>query len=350
MRGILNLLFFVAVFTLNSCMSTATLDLIKPADVNISSEIKHFAVIQRNEAKKGDKLAKRVEGLFSGEGIGTDKRSAGYALNGLILQLSRSPRFTIKSAQTTLELYGTGTRKMAEPLDWYVVREICESNNADALIVIEAFDSDVRRNVSERDVTRKVSGGEVTERVYESRLRVDVEVGWRIYYPDKQIIVDNYSHQKSNTRRASGDSEVQSRRNLPGLESIVKLTASQLGEEYGRRISPSRVTVKRLYYGSGSSALKQGKQKIIQKNYDEAIGLWQNEYEFTLKQKLKGKCAYNLALAYELKGDYKNALYWIEQAIQNQNKKARRYLNILQERVEEERRLKDQMGDEDFDF
>ena len=333
----------IAVVLLSSCMTSTVLDVIKPADVNVPSEITTFAVVQRNEARKGEKLGKRIEGLFSGEGIGMDKRSANYALRGLILQLSKSPRFMIKEAHTTEELYGTGTRNMAEPLEWHLVQEICEANNSDALIVVEAFDSDISRNVNHRDVTKTVSGGQVTERVYNSKLTVTVEVGWRIYYPKIQLVVDNFSHERTNSRRASGATEIESNGKLPQKESFVKLTARQLGEEYGRRISPSRVNLKRSYYGSGNYVFKKGKQKIIEKNYDAAIDLWLNQFETTLNQKAKGKSAYNLAVAYEVKADYQNAIYWAEEAIQNRNRKAKRYLAILKKRVEEELRLEKQM-------
>mgnify|MGYP001494373783 CR=1 FL=1 len=83
--------------------------------------------------------------------------------------------------------------------------------------------------------------------------------------------------------------------------------------------------------------------KFIEKNYDAAIDIWLNEFETTLNQKAKGKSAYNLAVAYEVKADYQNAIYWAEEAIQNRNKKAKKYLAILRERVEEERRLEKQM-------
>ena len=109
------------------------------------------------------------------------------------------------------------------------------------------------------------------------------------------------------------------------------------------QISPSRVNLRRSYYGSGNYVFKKGQQKVVEKNYDAAIDIWLNQFETTLKQKTKGKSAYNLAVAYEVKSDYENAIYWAEQAIQNRNKKARKYLVLLRERVEEERRLEEQM-------
>ena len=137
-------------FLLHSCMSVTVLDVVKPADIDVPTEITTFSIVQRNEAPKGKKMAKRWEGLVSGEGVGMDKRSVGFASTGLILELSKSPKFTIKQVVSSEILYGTGTLRMAEPLSWEEVQKICDLNNSEALIVIEAFDSDIKRNVVER--------------------------------------------------------------------------------------------------------------------------------------------------------------------------------------------------------
>ena len=63
----------ISVVVLSSCMSSTILSVVKPADVDMPSEIITFAVVQRNEAKKGDELARRIEDVFSSEGIGMDR-------------------------------------------------------------------------------------------------------------------------------------------------------------------------------------------------------------------------------------------------------------------------------------
>ena len=50
-----------------------------------------------------------------------------------------------------------------------------------------------------------------------------------------------------------------------------------------------------------------------------------------------------MAVAYEVKSDFENAIYWAEQAIQNQNRKAKKYHILLRKRIEEELRLEEQM-------
>ena len=85
MKSIIRLfsLFFFGTFMLESCMSVIILDVVKPADVDIPSDVVTFSIVQRNEAPEGKGLAKNWEGFLSGEGIGIDKRSAEYATSGI---------------------------------------------------------------------------------------------------------------------------------------------------------------------------------------------------------------------------------------------------------------------------
>lgn len=332
---------------LNSCMTTTHFDVIRPADVDVPSEIATFAVVQRNEAPKGKKLAKRWEGLLSGEGIGTDKRSAGHAVSGLIIELSKSSKYTIKQATVNEKLYGTGTIQMGDPLDWAKVEEICKATGAEALIVVEAFDSDVDRNMDSHDVTRTVSGGEVREKVYDATVRVTAHIGWRIYFPKEKEIIDVYKDQHTTKRSGSGVSEGQANRDMPRVESLVQQNAQQLGVAYARRISPTNVKVARAFYGKGSAGLKLAKEKMLVKDYDAAIEIWDSEFQRALDKKVKKKTSFNLAVGYEAKADYENAVYWAKESIIYGNKNAIGYLKQLEDRVKDEARLKEQLKESD---
>ena len=53
MKKRLKLLFLIVVVCLSSCMTSTILNVVKPADVYIPNDITTFAVVQRNEARKG---------------------------------------------------------------------------------------------------------------------------------------------------------------------------------------------------------------------------------------------------------------------------------------------------------
>lgn len=328
---------------LSSCMSTTSLEVMRPADVVLPNGVHDLGIIQRNEAAKGDKMGKRVEGFLTGEGIGTDKRSAVYVVNGLVLELSKSPIYNIKQANHSEKLYGTGKLMMAKQLDWDLVQQICDNNGVDALIVVEGFDSDVSKDRDFRDVEKERDGSTITERTYSITKHVDTDVNWRIYYPKTKEIIDTHHDNVDTSEKRSGTSESGAEDKLPSTERMVKRGAEQLGVRYARRISPTKVRVQRRYYSGGSTRMTSAKQKFLVKDYDGAIDLWDQEYRLTFKNKLKRRAAYNLALAHEAKGDFEKALYWAGLSRSAGDKRANAYYSSLQTRQMNDQRLKEQL-------
>lgn len=338
-------IFLFVLIGLNACMSTTALDVIKPADIDVPKAITSFGVVQRNEAAEGDKMGKRLEGFLTGEGIGVDKRSAVYVVNGLVLELSKSPKYTIKQAELNEQLYGTGKLMMAPALDWNMVEAICNNNGVDALIVVEGFDSDVNTDIDFRDVEKKVEGGAVTERVFSARMNVDTDVNWRLYDPQTKTIIDTFHDNVGSSEKRTGSSESSAKRNLPSTERLVKRGAEQLGVRYARRISPTKVKVQRDYYSKGSYRMKSAKKKMQLKDYDGAISLWDQEYRLTFKSKQKKKAAFNLALGYEAKSDFEQAIYWADLAKKAGSKKESYYYKLLVDRQYDNDRLNEQLDE-----
>jgi hypothetical protein len=338
------LLFIACASLLSSCMSATFLEVVKPADIDVPSEIESFSVVQRNEAPKGSRRSTNWEGLVSGEGIGLDNKSAEFATMGLILELSKSPRFTIKQFVSNDKFYGTGTLKMAEPLNWETVELICEKSNSQALIVIETFDSDLDRDVISREVITNSKGERVSEKVFDSNIKAKIYIGWRIYYPNQKKIIDVFEDDASLKESSSWGTERDANNDLTRVEYLVKKGAQTLGAKYARRISPSNVKLTRYYYIRGSSDLKRAKSNMLSKDYNTAIEIWESEFYSANKLKIKGRSAYNLAVGFESKSDYEMAIKWAQESIDSGNIKAKGYLIQLESRRRDELRLKRQMN------
>lgn len=328
---------------LSSCMSATLLEVIKPADIDVPFEIECLSIILRNEAPKGSRKSANWEGFVSGESKRLDQKSAEFATTGLILELSKSPRFTIKQFVSNETFYGTGTLKMAEPLNWEVVELICTKNNSQGLIVVETFDSDVDRDVIPKEVTKNSGGERVTETVFDSNIRAKVSIGWRIYYPNQKKIIDVYDDDASFKESSSWGTERDANNDLMRIESLVKKGAESLGAKYARRISPSNVKLTRYFYSRGSSELKRAKNSMFTKDYNTAIEIWESEFYSANKLKIKGRNAYNLAVGFESKSNYEMAIKWAKESIEVGNKKAKGYLIQLGSRIQDEARLKRQM-------
>jgi hypothetical protein len=165
---------------LSSCSTSSVLvNVQRPADITIPQEIQNIVVVNRSRPSKDNLAGNIVEGLFSGEGIGADRKGAEYCVNGLTDMLVNSERFTLKNIGG-IELKGTGASAFPIPLAWNEVKSICGSYNGDALLVLATFDSDSRVLVGPPIVrTRKVKGIKVKELRYPSTLIMEVESGWR---------------------------------------------------------------------------------------------------------------------------------------------------------------------------
>ncbi|MBK7407804.1 MAG: hypothetical protein IPJ40_06820 [Saprospirales bacterium] len=104
---------FLLGISLQSCMHSTTLQVLQPADMRIPEHLTTIATIDRSKPSNG--FVNVLEGLFTGETIGQDKRGRLRALDGLTHSLTRTPRFQVKP--TDIELEGTNTgNNMAPPL------------------------------------------------------------------------------------------------------------------------------------------------------------------------------------------------------------------------------------------
>ena len=78
-------------------------------------------------------------------------------------------------------------------------------------------------------------------------------------------------------------------------------------------------------------------------DWDQAIYYWEIEIESQTNEKTRGKAAYNLALAYEIKDDFDKALEWIDASEAAGNKNAVSYKSILKSRKSEMALIEEQL-------
>ncbi len=326
------------------------LQVLVPAEVSIDNRIKHIGIVNRTIPHKRRKIVNFLEGFISGESIMADRIGAEYCLDGLAEKLNNSPGFDaviIKGER----LRGTGTRSFPPPLPWRQVESICRRYRVDALVVLETFDSNIHIRTKKRMVKKKVKQKGKKEKVtikvprYYARLHIDVNSGWKIYYPRKRSIVD--ANVYSDRREWSSDdySKKEARRKLPRKREAINLAGYNSGVQYGIRISPTWLNVDRSYYIKGSPELKEAYRYVKTDDWENAAIIWKR----ILKDpdpELAGKAAYNIAVAAEVRGDLVKALKWAKESYQKYgNKSALRYIRIIRVRLEDKARLKEQLGE-----
>ncbi|MDC0204585.1 DUF6340 family protein [Flavobacteriales bacterium] len=334
----------MVVIGFSSCStSSVVVNIQRPADITISQDIQNVILVNRSRPSKDNLTDNIVEGLVTGEGIGSDRKGAEYCIIGLSKMLENSERFLLKNIGG-MELKGTGTSSFPIPLDWNQVKSICGSYAGDALLVLETFDSDSRTIIGP-PVTRKrkVKGIKVKEISYPATLIMEIESGWRIYDLNKQQIIDKNKFTEIKEFSAWGSSPEQAVMNLPSKRRAIKEAGLFAGKQYGFRISPIWVKVNRLYYSSKFDEFKSAKKFIKQRDWDTAIKIWIPLTDHG-DVKLAGRASFNMALASEVKGSLDAAIEWAKKAQLLGEKKSYNYINILHKRKRDSEKLKQQLN------
>ncbi len=329
-----------------SCKTTQTsMEVLRPADINVPQHIKKVAVANRSLPGKGDRLLNILEGFVTGEQIFADREGSTNCVNGLIENLNNAPRFNAILVSNT-SLYGTGTREFAPALAWFRVDSICKAYGVDALILLETFDSNTRYNEGSRDVKRTKDGKEYYEKVFMSELCIDVNSGWRIYDNRNKRIIDQDAYGDGKCWKGEGNNMKVAQNKLPEKRSAINQAGFFAGQQYGLRISPNWVRVNRSYFVKGDDGFKEAKKHVRYDNWEAAEKIWENLSK-NPDPTIAGRAYYNMALAREMNGELDKAIMYANRAFREYRiKEGRQYQAVLEKRKADEYRLDQQMKDE----
>ena len=339
------IIFFLGLSSLlSACMSYTTLQVLKPAEITLEENIINVGVINRTYPAKQNQAWNIIEGVLTGEGIGTDRRGSDATVDGMIDIMSQSPRFKLMRLDID-NLKGSGTGQFPEPLGKDKIKEICEKNNLDALITLEAFDSDSRVNFVPITIRTKVA-----KDVYKdlpgirAESRMNITAGWRVYNYRSEIISDEFRYTDFLSFSGQGLTQPEALAGLPPKFDALVKTGFHTGQRYGRRITPLWVTESRRYYTKGNDALKTAGRKAKSGNWESAAEIWKKE-SLRKDKKIAGRACYNMAVFSETRGNFDIALEWCQKAYGDYgNKKARSYTYLIKRRMQDRKVLQQQMA------
>lgn len=332
--------------TASSCMSSARLNVLQPAQMKIPEHITTIAVVDRSKPSNG--WLNVLEGAITGEAIGQDRRSREQAVDGVINALTRTPRFRVKT--TGIEMTGSKAGgSLPYPLEWREIERICGDYSADAVLAIESFDSDNFTSNRRQESKRKKDGKEIITVSYRAEQRTSVRMGWRLYDPKMKIITDEYNTNDYLTRNATGSTEQQALRNLPSQQTVTREVARIGGISYGMRIAPVYVDVTRSYYAKGKGVKAQMKEAARYAkggNWERAATVWKSIVDRAGdNRKAAGRAAYNMAVAAEMRGNLEVALEWAQTAWNKYgNSSARGYIETIKMRQNDVRKVEYQLN------
>lgn len=270
-----------------------------------------IAVVNRSLTDEEAKQRKTLESIVTAEIGGSDRVASDESLKGVYDGIQNLQGVNMIFPETS-RIEGTGTRETPEVLDWNLVADICETNNADVLLVLETFDSnsDLMLSTAKEQVGAILSG-EVKKPSIPDKVEMNVLCYWRMYDPETKTIADQFQHTTYMT--------FDMRDKTPPLDALPK-TAYAAGQEYISRFLPTYYTVKRDLYkkgkGKSKNKFKAGYRRAEVANWEDAIDIWK-EVTNRAKQKSAGRACLNIAVAYEVLGDTEKALEWAQKSYQD---------------------------------
>lgn len=290
----------------------------------LPEDVHTIAVVNRSQSSEEDKDSRITEAITTGEVAGSDRLASDESIKGVLDAIRDLDQAELVIPGES-RLTGTGTRELPEMLEWEKVKEICDSEDADALLVLETFDSnsDILLSAATQQVAAILSTGS-PQPVVPGQVKVNVVCYWRLYDPDAQKIIDQYQHNSYMSFNL--------RESLPPPHALPE-TAYAAGVAYIQRFLPGYYMVRRDLYkrtsGSARREFRAGYRRAEMANWEGALEIW-GPLSNHPKRKTAGRACLNVAVANEVLGDTGNALEWAQRSYEYyKNKLGRNYAKIL---------------------
>lgn len=336
-------------FLITSCGPSriVSFNVTRPAEISLPSDINTVLLVDRT--KFSNKMVNIIEGILTGEMPEDDKAAAQETMMSLKNALNYSPRYNVKILTDRLE-GNSMTAAFPDALKWDVIDKLCVNNNAEAVVSLEVYDSNFivthGTRVKKKSVGEGTNKRDVEYTEYYAQGIGSVKMGIRTYYNKDKSIVDQQMINKSKTWDATGTSVLDAMRLLISKSNANKYLAANVGEDYAYKISPMPYTISRPFYGKSKHIpeVATGSRYADVNQWNEAITVWKNGLK-KARKKDAGFLAYNLAIAYEVLGEYGTAITWAQDSYTKYgNKNGRDYVWELRRRMNEEVVLNKQMN------
>ncbi len=332
-----------------SCVSTkrVTMNTLRPADIMLPQDIRTIVLVDRTDFKQ--QAANIIEGVLTGELPMEDRAAVQEGLAAMRNLLQTTDRFNVVIDPARYK-GNSLTSVFPEPMGWNSIVSICSARNAQAVVAIELFDTDFLVTKGKKRVKKKFKKGETTvEREVDEYFAegvMNMKMGVRLYDNVRRNVVDDELFTRTRTWRAHADSRAEALAKLIRKSDATRMLCSAISESYIRKIAPLPIRITRKFYRKSrkAPAIEKGTRYADVNKWDEAIESWKSGLG-TAPHKEAGYLAYNIAIGYEVLGDYDEAVKWAQDAYTEYgNNLAQSYVSRLRARKESERRVDEQMG------
>lgn len=305
---------------------TVALKSVRPAELTLPETTKTLLLVDRT--KTDPRAFNIVESVLTGELPGEDRAGAQELLIALYRQLERSSRFTTIVAEERLE--GNSLNSVfPEQLSPQLMDRLAVKYNADAIVAVELFDSDfvITRGKKESKGLAYYAQGIGT-----------ITIGIRLYDIHEKKVMDQQLLTKGSTWEATGNSVPEAVSQLTSKGEATKGLSQDVGKNYAYKISPMPITIRRSFRGKAKRVpeLELGTRYADVGQWDRALETWKSALD-RAPAKEAGYLAHNIAIAYEVLGDFDSAIHWAKLAYTRYgNEESRSYVDQIKRRLTSE--------------
>ncbi|MFK7929600.1 MAG: DUF6340 family protein, partial [Myxococcota bacterium] len=232
-----------------------------------------------------------------------DKEARLDAGDEVTAMLDSSPRYTAIPGPSDLD----ETSIWDKGLTRQTVAELADRYDVDAVLALEAFDSD-SDVIDVGALARAESSEDVAEEVawYILERRTEVLTSFRVYDADGDVIDGLREYRAGNVFDAEGETLEATLAGLPDGRSVVRGLALDASRDYAGRVAPLWETVDRPLY-RGHPALEAGNDAAMSGNAALARESWESLVS-GVDQEVAAQACFNLAVLAESEGELAMAL------------------------------------------
>jgi len=332
------LLWFVFLLILSSCVSFEkfSIEVYKPAELNLTPSVKKIAIISRNLKYEHDTLqnyhVKNHHLVKDKIRFNSDSLAIKTCLDSLSAGLLTENRFDsiwILPNNT----FPVNRVKEIRPAKIESYKAISEETGADALILLDMFSCFYSQNDDNSTPVINV----VTSNI------------WSVYGVREQKIIDRFTQVDTLYWDGMDENGQYKKLRIPDKKNAISLSAGVIGENYAKHILPAWAKVDRNFMLSSKPEF-QTAVKLAQNNkWEEAVTIWQ-AYSDSKNKLHKVISLYNLALASEMNGNLDQAIELTDRAakvssgafMSPENEAVRKYSAVLYQRKNEINKLNKQ--------
>jgi len=253
---------------------------------------------------------------------------------GVRTAMNESPLFELDSIEV-IQARRTDTDNILESLGKVDLKKIKMNHPSDALVSLEYYNID-----DSLDVDVFFDEGIY----YQAYLGFYTTSVWRIYDFTSDTAFDEYVLQDTSVWYGYADTHDEAVLDLPLAINAIRTAAYEIGKRYGYRISPGWMEVPRFFYRGGNKEMRMASKKVVAGDWPEAADAWRNIAAVEEDNKMAAKACFNLALIYEMEDLLIPALDWaVKSYTLRQAPLTREYIEILQQRYEDRKKLKSQL-------